>query len=131
MGGEGAPAGGEGGEPAGRRLFPCDGYSRGPRFIWRLLFFVGAAVTLEFTVWIAVSVPKMSPGGIEAFIIQLTWVSGLVMGAASFGLAGIIGLAFALGPPAGKDSYCHMAMRGFQLGSIVCAVVFGVKIAFF
>ena len=131
MGEEGAPAGGEGGKPAGRRLFPCDGYSRGPRFILRLLFFVGAAVTLEFLVWIAVSVPKLSPGAMEHFINQLTWVSGLSTGAALVALPGVLGPAFALGAPAGKDSYCHMATRGFQLGSIVCAVVFGVKIAFF
>ena len=123
MGGEGAPT--------RRRLLPCDGYSRGQSFILRLLFFVGTTVTLEFLVWVAVSVPKMSPGGIEAFINQLTWVNGLVIGAAFVGPAGIIGLAFALGAPAGKDSYCHMATRGFLLGSLICGGIFGVKIASF
>lgn len=123
---------GVGGEPKGRSRVlrlpsVCDGYSRGEKFIWRWLFFVGAAAGLEVLVWLAVSVPKMSPGGIVAFINQLTWVSGLVIGTAFVGPAGIIGLAFARGAPAGKDSYCRMATRGFTLGSIICAGIFGVK----
>ena len=109
----------------------CDGYASGQGFIRRSLFFVSPPVTLEIVVWLAVSVPKMSPGGIDAFINQLTWVSGLVIGAAFIGPPAIVGLAFALGAPTGKDSYCHMATRGLVLGAAICSGVFGVEVAFF
>ena len=128
MGGEGAPTGRR--RPPWRPSF-CDGYSRGPSFVCRWLAFVGTAVALECLVWVAVLVPKMSPGGIGALIDQLTWVSGLVTVGLFVALPAIVGLAVASGPPAGKDSYCHMVTRGFVLGSVICGAIFGVKITTF
>ena len=127
---------GGGGKPEGRRRLPwrpsfCDGYSRGPSFVWRWLAFIGPAVALEFVVWVTVLVPKMSPGGIEALINQLTWVSGPVIVGLFVALPGIVGLTIASGPPADKDSYCHMALFGLTLGSALCARLLGVEFEIF
>ena len=122
MGGEGAPG--------GRRRLSwlsgfCDGHSRGPSFVWRALYFVGPAVVLELFAWFTKLGANMSPGGIEALINQLTWVSGPVIVGLFVALPGIVGLAIASGPPAGKDSYCHMVMYGLALGLVICGAFSG------
>ena len=108
----------------------CHGYPRGQSSIGRWLYFVGSAVAIEIFAWVLGLTRTMSPGGVTALFDQLTWVNGPIIGALIITLPCIVGLAFALNPPAGKDSFCHMAVRGIWLGSALGGT-FGIKFAFY
>lgn len=127
MGSEGESAEG----PQSQRRFGlCHGYPRGQSSIGRWLYFVGSAVAIEMLAWVLGLTGTMSPGGVAAIFDQLTWVNGPIIGALIITLPCIAGLAIASNPPAGKDSYCHMAVRGIWLGSGLGGA-FGVKFLFY
>lgn len=127
MGSEAGPAEG----PRSRRRFGlCHGYPRGQSSIGRWLYFVSSAIAIEIFAWVLALTRTMSPGGVAALLDQLTWVNGPIIGALIITLPCIVGLAIASGPPAGRDSFCHMAVRGVWLGSFLGGT-FGIKFEFF
>ena len=78
---------------------------------------------VEFVAWVVVTVPNLSPRGIEAFINQQTWVSGLTLLGPLVLLPVVVGFTRAWRAPSGRDSYCHMVRGGFILGAIIAGAL--------
>ena len=104
-------------------MWSCSGFPHGPGRVRRWLFFVVPAVIVEFVAWVVVTVPNLSPKGIEAFINQQTWVSVLTFLGPLVLLPVVAGFTRAWSPPPGRDSYCHMVRDGFIFGAIIAGAL--------
>ena len=70
---------------------------------------------------------SLSPANIKAFGDQVTIVFAIFMAMVMLPIPTIFGLVMAYDPPDGRDSYCHMLMRGLRWGLWGMLISLGVR----